>query len=555
MTKKSASNPSQYPKSTSGKTAKQSSANSLRNLNHFVFWPPFLLLLTAVVLNFTSKETFMTYTNTANAWVLTNFGWLFSFCAFASVVLCVFVCFSKFANVRLGGKDAKPLISRWNWFAITICTTIATGILFWATAEPLVHFIQPPAGKGIAPSSPEAAIFAMSTMFLHWTFTPYAIYAVVSLTFAFAYYNMRKPFSLGATVAPLLGKYSTGRVGNVVDAICLYALVAGMAASLGAGIMAISGGLNILFGVPSNKWVWAIVAVFIVAVFIISSATGLMKGIRVLSDINVKALLGLIVIGFIFGPTLFILNLGMESLGVYLSNFFSMNLFNGIISEQEAVESGELTGFWSHGWTIFYWAVWIAWAPISACFLGRIAYGRTVREFMMMNLILPSLFGMVWMAVFAGTALHLQMNGVDLNAVLTGEGANAGAEFVTYEVFKVFPLALGITAFYVLSLFVCFVTSADSNTTAMAAISSTGISPENPEGNIVIKIAWGVTVGTVAWVMISFADVEGIKIISTLGGFPAAILLLLVIGSLLKILLNFEEMDIVDCDGARDKHS
>lgn len=518
-------------------------SNGASGLNHWVFWPPFLLLAGACVLNFVAPDKFDLYTRTTQRWILINFGWLFTICAVASVLLCLLICFSNFSKVRIGGPDAKPLMSMWNWFAITICTTIATGILFWATAEPLHHYVTPMPGKSIAPESPAAAIAALSVMFLHWTFTPYSIYAVVSVTFAFAYYNMKKPYSLGSTVAPILGDRVAGAGGKLIDAICLYALVAGMAASLGAGIMAISGGLNILFGVPSEAWVWAIVATMIVAMFIVSSATGLMNGIRILSDINVKALMCLALVGFLAGPTVFILNLGLESCGIYLSDFFELNLFNGVVVETEPARHDGFKGHWSHSWTVFYWAVWISWAPISACFLGRIAYGRTVREFMLINVALPSLFGMAWMAVFSGTALHMQMQGsTDLLAVLDGSGANAGPEFVTYEVFKTFPLATGVIGFYALSLVICFVTSADSNTTAMAAISSTGISPENPEGNVVVKTLWGVTVGMVAWVMISFADVEGIKIISTLGGFPAAFLMLLVIGSLVKIVLHHETL-------------
>ena len=543
--------PKQQQKQTSGSNGGEKPPAGplafLSELNHLVFWPPFLLLVAACVTNFVAPDVFATVTSTSKSWILINFGWLFSVSAFACVLLCLSVYFSKFANLRLGGRNAKPLMSRWNWFAITICTTIATGILFWATAEPIYHYIAPPLGKGIDAQTPAAATFAMSTMFLHWTFTPYCIYAVVSLTFAFAYYNMGKPFSLGSTVAPLLGDYATGNVGKLIDAICLYALVAGMAASLGTGIMAIAGGLNILFGLPSNPLTWAAVTIAIVVMFIVSSATGLMNGIRILSDLNVKALMVLAVVGFAFGPTIFILNLGLESLGIYLTDFFKMNLYNGVLSQQEDVLAGKESGYWSHSWTVFYWAVWIAWAPISACFLGRIAYGRTVREFMLINVVFPALFGMAWMSIFSGTALYMQITGVtDLNAVLIADGANSGAEFVTYEVFKTFPLAIGVIAFYVTSLIICFVTSADSNTTAMAAISSSGISPENPEGNLVVKILWGLTVGTVAWVMISFADVEGIKTISTLGGFPASFLLLLVIGSLIKILFNYDQMNLVD---------
>ncbi len=499
------------------------------SLNHLVFWPPFLLLLLAVILNFVDAQRFKQITEGANNWVLGNFGWLFSFCATLAVSLCIFICFSKFSKVRIGGSDAKPLMSMWNWFSITICTTVAVGILFWATAEPILHLTQPPWDLNVEPGSSGAASFAMSTMYVHWTFTPYAIYCVASLMFAFAYYNMKKPFSLGATVTPLFGNWILGKPGNVLDAICLYSLVAGMAASLGTGILTISGGLNYLWDVPRVSWVWALIALVIVGTFIVSSATGLMKGIRILSDLNAKALVGLAILTFFLGPTLFIISFGGLGIWNYLWCFIPMNVSPASVAGAA----------WSQSWTVFYWAVWMAWAPITACFLGRISYGRTVREFMLVNFIFPALFSMAWMAIFSGTAIHLQQTGaVDL----AGAIKNRGNEFASYAVFETFPLAIVIIVFYVSSAFICFVTSADSNTTAMAAISSTGISPENPEGNLWIKVLWGVSVGTVAWVMISFADIEGIKMISNLGGFPAALLMLLIIASLMRVVLNHEKL-------------
>ena len=183
-------------------------ASPFGDLNHVVFWPPFLLLVAAVFLNVTSPEKFETIITDANGWVLNNFGWLFTVCAFMAVMLCVLICFSQFANVRIGGMQAKPLMSYWNWFSITICTTIAIGILFWSTAEPIFHYTAPPESLEIAASSPASAKFALSTMFLHWSFTPYSIYAVASLMFAFAYYNMQKPFSLSSTLTPIFASNS-----------------------------------------------------------------------------------------------------------------------------------------------------------------------------------------------------------------------------------------------------------------------------------------------------------------------------------------------------------
>lgn len=521
-------------------------------LNHFVFWPPFLLLIAAVVLNFTSAELFSKVTNAANDWVLDNFGTYFLFVGLACLILCLVICFSSFGSVRIGGKDAKPLLHMWNWFAITICTTIAVGILLWSTSEPILHLHSPPETKGLDAGSEEAARFSLQAVYLHWTFTPYAIYAVASLMFGFAYYNMRKPYSLGSPITPLVGDKVAGRFGNLIDAVCLFSLVAGMAASLGGGILILAGGLHQLFpGIDgSSPTVRAVIAGVIIATFVVSSATGLMKGIRILSSINTYALFALGIFVLVFGPTVFILTFGFETFGSYLANFVSINSFtiSDSLSGTRVDDLGGVTKPWSRGWTVFYWAVWMAWTPITACFLGQIAYGRTVREFMLVNFILPALFGAAWMAIFSGTALHLEMNaGADFEALLAlDENGKRYPARVAYDLFEYLPMTFVLVVFYICSTFVCFVTSADSNTTAMAAISSNGITPGSSEGGVFIKVAWGVTVGLVAWVMISFADIDGIKILSTLGGFPASMLLVLVIISLAMVVWNHEKYNVID---------
>ncbi len=524
-------------------------------LNHFVFWPPFLLLLSAIVLNFWSPDQiqdgelvpgkFSTTVTIANTWVLDQFGWLFSVCAFFSVMLCLAICCtvfwrSGFASVRIGGPNAKPLMSLWNWFSITICTTIAIGILFWSTAEPIDHLTKPPGFANVESGSRDAAVLALSTMYLHWSFTPYSLYCVASLMFAFAFYNMKQPFTLGATLTPLFGRFAIGRGSAVIDAICLYSLVAGMAAALGSGILMINGGLHDLWGVPNaNQWVLGGIAFAIVFTFVISSATGLMKGIRILSDVNTRLLMGLALVPLLFVPTFFLISLGGEALWDYVTHFFYRNL---AVSK---TATGELRIFspdeWSKGYTVFYWAVWMAWAPITACFLGRIAYGRTVKEFMLVNFIFPSFFAIAWMTIFSGTAIYYQMEGqVNLADVI----ATKGHESVSIAVLNQFPFAVGLVSFYLLSAFICFVTSSDSNMSAMASVSSTGISPDNPEGNSWLKIVWGVTVGMVAWIMICFAGgVEGVKTLSTLGGLPAAFLELFIIAALVRVVFFHRRFD------------
>lgn len=501
-------------------------------LRQGVFWPPFLLLLAAVILNLASPAEFGRIMKSANSFLLDWFGWLYVLCAFGSLGLCVWVAFSGFGRVRLGGETAKPLMGMWNWFSITVCTTIAVGILFWSTAEPLSHYHHPPESAGVPGASPDSARFAVSALYLHWTFVPYAVYCVASLTFAFAHYNMRLPFSLGSTLVPVLGLRAATRAGGVVDAVCLYSLVAGMAAALGTSILTISGGLESLWGVPRSAAVWGVIALAIVTVFVLSSASGLMRGIRILSDINARGLFVLGAVVFAFGPMLYILRLGLEGLVGFGFWFAPVGLYSSLFLQEE----------WSRMWSVFYWAVWLAWTPVTACFLGQIAYGRTVREFLLVNLLLPSLFGMVWMAVFAGTTLHLESQGAGLFA----EMRNSGPESVSYAVLRSLPAGFALVVFYLFSAFVCFVTSADSNTTAMAAISSKSVTRQNPEGPLAIKVAWGLLTGTTAWVMIAFADVEGIRMLSTLGGFPAAILVLLMMLSLARVLCDYRKLDRTD---------
>jgi choline-glycine betaine transporter len=309
-----------------------------------------------------------------------------------------------------------------------------------------------------------------------------------------------------------------------------------MVSALGTGILMLGSGLSDLAGIPSNSFVWACIAFAIVATFIVSSATGLMNGIRILSDINTKLLMLLALVVLFCGPITWILSQSGQSLVDYAIHFVPRNA--QFFPEE-----------WGKDWTVFYWAVWLAWAPITACFLGRISYGRTVREFMLVNFIFPSLFAIVWMSIFSGTALHQEISVGGLVEVKQAGGSAA----VSYAVFKQFPFSTAMIIFYMVSAFVCFVTSSDSNMSAMASISSTGISPDNPEGNQWLKIVWGVTVGTVAWVMISFASgaegtdgTEGIKTLSTLGGFPAAMLELLIIGALVRVVLFHEQLSVVD---------
>jgi len=511
----------------------------MKGIRPIVFIPPALLTVAALVYSLADNAGFSAMATAANGWLLDKFGWLFSLGSLGFLIGVVAVFFSPLAKVKIGGQDAVPILSDYNWFAITLCTTIAIGILFWGTAEPLYHYLYPPGGLGIEAKSPQAVRFAMSTMFMHWTFTPYAIYTLPALMFSFAFYNMRKPFSLGSSLTPLMGERALGPFGEVIDALCLYALVLGMAASLGTGILSLTGGLSYQFGIPNNAATYWIIGALIVTTFIISAGSGLMKGIRLLSDINVKALLFITIFVFLFGPTVYILQLGTEGLGEYLSTFFQRSLLTGAATFQP----GQGIDGWAQGWTNFYFANWLAWSPITALFLGRLGYGQTVRKFLLFNFALPAVFSGIWMSIFSGAALKFELDGLGISAELA-----KGPEYTGFAVLGSLPLSVVVIPVFLFCCFICFVTAADSNTNAMSGISTTGISPESPEPKLPMKIIWGILTGMVAVVMISTSGTGGIKTLSNLGGLPALFIELALLLCLVKVMFNPAKYDVHTAD-------
>ncbi|MEM7574004.1 MAG: BCCT family transporter [Bacteroidota bacterium] len=503
-----------------------------QRVRHFVFLSPLALLLIGLVLSLINTERFFSRAQAVVDWLLQHFDWLFSWSTFLFVLLVAAVYFSPLGKQRIGGEDAQPILSRWRWFAITLCTTIATGILFWGTAEPIYHLSSPPVGSGDDP-----AAFAMSTLFMHWTITPYAIYTVAGLSFALAYYTHKQPFSLSSMLYPLVGERAHGWPGQVVDAICLFALVAGMAASLGAGILTLDGGLSGSLETspdsPNAKYAdstfqgfrYALIGLAIVAAFLISAASGLQRGIRILSTYNALGFIALAIFVLCFGPTRELFALAGKGLVDFITHFLprSTNIGNPLPTD------------WQHSWTVFYWANWFAWAPISALFLGRLSVGYRVREYIQINLLWPSLFGALWMIIFGGSSIHLDLE--TAGAFQAGLTEN-GPESLIYQLFGELPATELVSGFFLLVVFLSYVTAADSNISAMGGLSVQGISPEQPEAPLYIRLIWGLVIGLVSWVMITFAGIDGIKLISTIGGFPAMLLIILVGLGLLRLLLQ-----------------
>ncbi|SDO14074.1 BCCT family transporter [Vreelandella arcis] len=500
-----------------------------KSLRPLVFWPTFLILLAAVIASYLDLDAFLAVASSLNDAILNNFSWLFSLGSLYLLVMAVIVYFSPLGHIRIGGSDAQPLLSPLRWFSITLCTTLAVGVLFWTTAEPLYHYMGPPSSSGLEPGSSDAMLFAMSTMFLHWTFTPYAIYAVPALIFALVFYNLRLRFSISSMLEPLFGP-KIKRFSGLIDAISLYALVAGMASSLGTGALTLAGGVGQYLGGETSPLRLGIIVAIIVTTFVLSAASGLQKGIARFSSLNAVLLLVLGVFVFAIGPTIFSLSLGVESFGIFIDNFFTKSLFTGSAGDDP----------WAQWWSIFYWAVWFAWAPVAALFLGKISCGYTVREFLRVNLLYPALFASTWILIFSGAALYYQAHtGIDLYAILNDQGV----ENVLYALFRQLPFSGLWIPLLLFIAYVSYVTAADSQTDAIGNLCTRGLTADSDlNAGITMKIIWGVIVGIVAWVMVSFVGIDGIKMLSNLGGLPALLIVLMATSSLWIWLKNPEQL-------------
>lgn len=494
-----------------------------------VFLPPWILLLALLILNLVNFDAFMTVMNTATNWILQNFSWLFNSTTFACLLLVAVAYFSPFSKVRMGGSKARPMMNYSNLVWIVLCTIMAAGILLWACAEPMYHMYAPPAHITEGAGSIQSIQWAMQNILLEWTFSPMAIYCVPALLFAFVFYNMEKPYSIGSMLYPTLGDSLTPRVTPVVDCICLFALVAGMAASLGSGVLLLGGGMESLFGIPSGPKTWIIFATLIVIAFIISAASGVMKGIRILSSINSRMYMAMGIFIFLAGPTAYLLDLFVESVGLYINDFAKLSLWTSTMAGDG----------WSRWWPTFYWCNWMAWMPVTACFLGRISKGYSVKEIIRAVFVIPSVFSAIWLVLFSGTAINFELAGLGINdAMLAG-----GVEGATFAVFRQLPLSAITIPIFLLIVFISFVTTADSNTNAMSGLCTTGLTENDQESPLTLKVIWGLTIGALCIILLTAAGLDGMKMASNLGGFPNVFLLILICISFIKVMKDPAKYD------------
>lgn len=501
-----------------------------KNIRWPIFLIPWLLVVATIILNLVNGDAFSSVIMAITNFILEQFDWLFALMAFLCVVLVVAAYFSPFGNVRIGGSKAKPMLNQTNYIWIVLCTIMAAGILLWACAEPMYHYYNPPAS--VAPESSEAITFIMKDIFLEWTFTPMCIYGMPAILFAFLFYNAKKKYSIGSMFYPAFNSKIADKAAPVVDCICLFALVCGMAASMGSAIFLVADGTSSLSGgaIKSTATLWTIIAVVIVVAFVASAVSGVMQGIRILSTLNSRIYMVLGLFVFLFGPTAYILKLTVEGFGAYLSTFCQSSLF---------VSAADGDG-WAMWWPVFYWCNWMAWMPVTSTFLGKISKGYSVKEVIRVIVVFPSLFSVAWLGLFSASSIYFELAGKGINeAMLAGGTASA-----TYAVLQQLPIPVISIAVFLAIVFVSFITASDSNTNAMAGLCADGVTTEDTESPAWLKIVWGVTIGVLCVIFLrAFQTTDALKYLSNLGGFPIVFLLIIIAVSFVKVMSNPKKYD------------
>ncbi|MBS0012431.1 MAG: BCCT family transporter, partial [Desulfobacterales bacterium] len=478
-----------------------------------VFWPTVILLVIFISVTLGVGKPMERIFSAIQTGVSDYFGWFLILSVNCYLLIMLYIALGKYGNIRLGGKNAVPEFSRTAWFAMLFSAGMGIGILFWSVAEPIYHFTNPDFGGA---DSMEAAGNAMRVTFLHWGLHPWGIYALVGMSLAFFSFNRNKPLAIRSVFYPLLGERVYGPMGDAIDVLAVLSTMFGLATSLGFGVQQINAGLHHLFGLPDTIYIQMVLVAVITSAAAMSVASGLDQGVKRLSELNMNLGAVLLVFVLIAGPTLFILDTYVENIGVYLNDFFKISFW----------AEGYRQSDWQNSWTIFYWSWWISWSPFVGMFIARISRGRTLREFVLSVLIVPSLLTFLWLTTFGGSALFLELSEAGNMAAAVKENIAISI----YELLGNFPFAIAANFAAILLVVSFFVTSSDSGSLVVDTFTSGG----KLSSPVTQRIFWAFLQGGVAAVLLFGGGLDALQTASITTGLPFAVVLLFMGWSLTK---------------------
>ncbi|MYL72498.1 BCCT family transporter [Halobacillus litoralis] len=480
-----------------------------------VFWISLSISIVFVVWGAWAPKNLNTVSSGIQSFLTDKFGWLYIFAVSIFLIYSIYLIFSPYRKIKLGKNGDKPEYNRITWFAMLFSAGMGIGIIFWGAAEPLVHFASPPHAD---PESQEAAVNALRYSVFHWGLQTWGIYTIIALAIAYFKFKREIPGVISATFQPILGNKANGAIGKLIDIIAVFATIFGVATSLGLGASQIAGGLAFISDIENTMTTKFIIILIVTVLFMVSAWSGISRGIKYLSNTNIILAVILLLLTIIIGPTGFIFDQFFSATFSYLKHLpedsFEVAPYDSDYNQ------------WIQDWTVFYWAWFIAWSPFVGTFIARVSKGRTIREFVMGVLFVPTIFCIVWFAVFGGASLHQELEGI--NTGLT----ELAKEEAMFGMFSSLPFGTVATVLAVLLISTFFITSADSATFVLGMQTTNGsLNPPNT-----VKLTWGVIQAATASVLLASGGLGALQTASIVSAFPFMFILLIMIFSLNKAL-------------------
>jgi len=481
-----------------------------------------LLVLAFVLFTILLPELANQVYSAIKSFIATDLAWYYVGFMSCTLFLSIWLIFSRYGDIRLGKDTDRPEFSNFSWFSMLFGAGIGIGILFWSIAEPIYHFQSNPLISESQQQTVEAAQVAMRIAIFHWGLHGWALFALAGLILAYFAYRKDLPLSIRSSLYPIFGDRIYGPIGHIADMLAVFGTVFGIATSLGLGAQQINAGLNYLLGIEVSTSTQILLIVIISIISTASVMTGLHKGIRLLSELNMRLTVLILGLFLVVGPTAYVLGALVTNLGDYLVHAVELGFW--VDPDPE--------GQWQGWWTIFYWGWWIAWAPFCGIFIARISRGRTIRQFVLGVLITPTLLATIWITIFGNTAMFLELFG-DGGVVAAVNKDTTTALFATIELMTSSePLVTLLSSICTIMLVTYFVTSSDSATLVICTLISMG--EEHPLARY--RVFWGAAIGASAAVLLLAGGLKALQTASVVAALPFSFILIMAIYGLFKSL-------------------
>lgn len=493
------------------------SNKGLGKMDPVLFWTTGLVTLAAVLFGLIAPKQFDGFLSAVQGWITGRFNWFFLLSVAFYLGVCIVIALSRYGDLKLGREEDKPEFSYFSWIAMLFSCGVGVGYAFWAVGEPIMHYMNTPY---LAQSqTPAAQPIAIQIGVMHWGLHAWAIFALVGLAIAFPAYRLNKPMNVSISLYGLFGEKIIGSpFSRFVEFLSAFATIAGVSTALGLGIISINAGIKHIFGAPLSSTGMVLFMIFLIACYILSAVSGIEKGIKNLSNINVYIafLWGAFIL--FMGPTVDLLNLMVQTTGSYISNFVYATFWTDFHNKSE----------WLGWWTVFYWIWWISWGPFCGGFVARISRGRTIREFIVGVALVPTIVALVWFSIVGGASQYVEINGLaQLHEALKADMGSG--IYVLLSSFR-FGDYVGYIVF--VNLLIFLITSADSASFFVAMQMSRG----NTEPTTMMKLIWGGFIGSLALVLLVSGGLQALQKAAIIAGAPLAIIMFMMVVSLFKML-------------------